>query len=137
MAIMCLTLCYQDEMQVCCCCYVASVVSNSVQPHRWQPTRLLCPWDSPGKKTGVGCHFLLQNGSIISINVLVAQWCLTLCNPMDCIAHQAPLFMEFLRQEYWCGQSFLSSGYLSTQGLNSGFLHCRHLSHQGSPCYPL
>ena len=37
-----------------------SVVSNSVQPHRWQPTRLFCPRDSPGKNTGVGCHFLLQ-----------------------------------------------------------------------------
>ena len=35
-------------------------MSNSVQPHRWQPTRLPCPWDSPGKNTGVGCHFLLQ-----------------------------------------------------------------------------
>ena len=34
--------------------------SNSVRPHRQQPTRLLCPWDSPGKNTGVGCHFLLQ-----------------------------------------------------------------------------
>ena len=36
----------------CCCCQVASVVSDSVQPHRRQPTRLLCPWDSPGKNTG-------------------------------------------------------------------------------------
>ena len=44
----------------CCCCYVASVVSDSVRPHRLQPTRLLCPWDFPGKNTGVGCHFLLQ-----------------------------------------------------------------------------
>ena len=35
-------------------------MSNSVQLHRRQPTRLLCPWDSPGKNTGVGCHFLLQ-----------------------------------------------------------------------------
>ena len=43
-----------------CCCSVTSVVSDSVQPHRWQPTRLLRPWDSPGKNTGVGCHFLLQ-----------------------------------------------------------------------------
>ena len=33
---------------------------DSVQPQRWQPTRLPCPWDSPGKNTGVGCHFLLQ-----------------------------------------------------------------------------
>ena len=35
-------------------------MSNSVRPHRWQPTRLPHPWDSPGKNTGVGCHFLLQ-----------------------------------------------------------------------------
>ena len=35
-------------------------MSDSVQPHRQQPTRLPCPWDSPGKNTGVGCHFLLQ-----------------------------------------------------------------------------
>ena len=43
----------------CCCCWVASVMSDSVQPHRRQPTRLRRPWDSPGKNTGVGCHFLL------------------------------------------------------------------------------
>ena len=43
-----------------CCRYVASVVSNTVWPHRRQPTRLPRPWDSPGKNTGVGCHFLLQ-----------------------------------------------------------------------------
>ena len=47
-------------VKVCCCCQVASVVSDSVRPHRWQPTRLCRPWDSPGKNTGVGCHFLLQ-----------------------------------------------------------------------------
>ena len=35
-------------------------MSDSVQPHKWQPTRLPRPWDSPGKNTGVGCHFLLQ-----------------------------------------------------------------------------
>ena len=40
-------------------CQVASVKSDSVRPHGLQPTRLLCPWDSPGKNTGVGCHFLL------------------------------------------------------------------------------
>ena len=42
----------------CCCCCVTSVVSDSVRPHRGQPTRLPRPWDSPGKSTGVGCHFL-------------------------------------------------------------------------------
>ena len=36
------------------------VMSNPLQPHRLYPTRLLCPWDSPGKNTGVGCHFPLQ-----------------------------------------------------------------------------
>ena len=44
----------------CCCCWVASVMSDSVWPHRWQLTRLCRPWNSPGKNTGVGCHFLLQ-----------------------------------------------------------------------------
>ena len=39
---------------------VTSVMSDSVRPHRRQPTRLPRPWDSPGKNTGVGCHFLLQ-----------------------------------------------------------------------------
>ena len=43
-----------------CCCCVTSVMSDSVRPHRWQPTRLPHPWDSPGKSTDMGCHFLLQ-----------------------------------------------------------------------------
>ena len=41
------------------CCLVTSVVFNSVQPHRLLPTRLLCPWDSSGKNTVVGCHAFL------------------------------------------------------------------------------
>ena len=47
-----------DYKMCCCCCEVASVMSDSVRPHRQQPIRLLCPWDSPGKNTGVGRHFL-------------------------------------------------------------------------------
>ena len=43
-----------------CCCSVASVVSDSVRPHRRQPTGLCRPWDSPGKNTGVGCRCLLH-----------------------------------------------------------------------------
>ena len=50
---------------------------------RWQPTRLPRPWDSPGKNTGVGCHFLLQCRKVKSESE-VAQSCLTLSNPMDC-----------------------------------------------------
>ena len=67
----------------CCCCEVASVVSDSVQPHRQQPTRLPRPWDSPGKNTGVGCHFLLQCMRVKSESE-VAQLCPTLSNPMEC-----------------------------------------------------
>ena len=58
-------------------------MSDSVQPHRQQPTRLLCPWDSPGKNTAVGCHFLLQCMKVKSESE-VAQSCLTLSDPMDC-----------------------------------------------------
>ena len=65
------------------CCQVASVVSDSVRPHGLQPTRLLRPWDSPGKNTGVGCHFLLQCMKVESESE-VTQSCLTLSDPMDC-----------------------------------------------------
>ena len=69
---------------VCCHCrQVTSVMSNSVQPHRRQPTRLPDPWDSPGKNTGVGCHFLLQCMKVKSESE-VAQLCPTLSDPMDC-----------------------------------------------------
>ena len=68
----------------CCCCYcVASVVSDSVRPHRRQPNRLPRPWDSPGKNTGMGCHFLLQLMKVKSESE-VAQSCPTLSDPMDC-----------------------------------------------------
>ena len=67
----------------CCCCQVTSVVSDSVRPHRGQPTRLRCPWDSPDKNTEVGCHFLLQCMKVKSESE-VTQSCLTLHNPMDC-----------------------------------------------------
>ena len=58
-------------------------MSNSVWPHRRQPTRLRRPWDSPGKNTGVGCHFLLQWVKVKSESE-VAQSCLTPSDPMDC-----------------------------------------------------
>ena len=67
----------------CCCCKVTSVVSDSVQPHRRQPTRLPGAWDSPGKNTGVGCHFLLQCMKVKSESE-VAQLFPTPRDPMDC-----------------------------------------------------
>ena len=66
-----------------------------MRPHRQQPTRLPCPWDSPGKNTGVGCHFLLQCMKVKNESE-VAQSCPTLSD-------QAPPSMAFSRQEYWSG----------------------------------
>ena len=90
---------YANDMYGCCCCYVASVMSDSVQPHRQQPTRLPRPWDSPGKNTGVGCHFLLQCRkvkvkSLSRVQLLATPWT---------AAYRAPLSMGFSRQEYWSG----------------------------------
>ena len=53
-------------------------LSDSLRPHGLQPTRLLCPWDFPGKSTGVGCHRLLQYWTYS-----VTKLCLALCDPMD------------------------------------------------------
>ena len=58
-------------------------MSDSVRPHRRQPTRLLCPWDSLGKNTEGGCHFLLQCMKVKSESE-VTQSGLTLHDPMDC-----------------------------------------------------
>ena len=57
-------------------------MSDSVRPHRRQPTRLPHPWDSPGKNTGVGCHFLLHCMKVKSESE-VAQSCPTLSDPMN------------------------------------------------------
>ena len=110
-------------------------MSDSVRPHRRQPTRLPRPWDSPGKNTGVGCHCLLQCMKVKRESE-VAQSFPTLCDPWTA-AYQAPLSIGFSRQEYWVRCHFLLQGILLTQGLNPGLLHCRQmlyrLSHQKSP----
>ena len=97
-----LPLCHLGSPIVCfCCCEVASVMSNFVQPHRWQPTRLPHR-DSLGKNTGVGCHFLLQCMKLKSESEVI-QSCLTLSDPMDCSLPGSSLSMGFSRQEYWSG----------------------------------
>ena len=77
-----------------------------MQPHRWQPTRLCCPWDLPGKITGVACHFLLQHmkvkgkmKSLSHVRLFVTPWT---------VAYQAPLSMGVSRQDYWSGLPFPS-----------------------------
>ena len=88
-------------------------------PHRQQPTRLPRPWDSPGKNTVVGCHFLLQCMKV-KIESEVAQSCPTLSDPWTA-AHQAPLSMGFSRQEYWSGVPLPSPTSSSTLALNPTF----------------
>ena len=72
-------------------------MSDSVRPHRRQPTRLLRPWDSPGKNTGVGCHFLLQCRKVKSLS------CVRLFATPWTAAYQSPPSMGFSGQEYWSG----------------------------------
>ena len=90
-----------ERISCCCCCSVTSVVSHSVWPHRQQPTMLPRPMDSPGKNTGVGCHFLLQCIKVKSESE-VAQLCPTLRDPMDCSLPGSSVH-GFSRQEYWSG----------------------------------
>ena len=120
-------------------------------------TRLLCPWNSPGQNTGVGCHALLQGssqprdrtqvyphcrwifyhlshqGSLKrTVKVKVTQLCPTLCNPTDYTVHGI-----FLGQNIGVDSLSLLQGIFSTQGSNPGLLHFRqiiyHLKHKGSP----
>ena len=85
---------------------------DSVRPHRRKPTRLPHPWDSPGKNTGVGCHFLLQCMKVKSESE-VTQSCLTLRDPMDCcLPGSSP--MGYSRQEYWSGLPLPSPGNITS-----------------------
>ena len=98
-------------------------MSDSVWPHRRQPTRLCRPWDSPGKNTGVGCHFLLQCMKVKSVlQARTLEWvAISFSNAWKwkvkgkslsrvqlfatpwTAAYQAPPSMGFSRQEYWSG----------------------------------
>ena len=79
----------------------------TVRPHRWQPTRLPRPWDSPGKNTGMGCHFQCTK---VKSESEVAQSCPTLATPWTA-AYQAPPSMGFSRQKYWSGVPLPSPVY--------------------------
>ena len=87
-------------------------MSDSVRPHRQQPTRLPRPWDSPGKNTGVGCHFLLQCVKVKSESE-VAQLCLIPSDPMDCSLPGSSIHGIFqARVLEWGAIAFSNSGIL-------------------------
>ena len=101
---------------------VASVVSDSVRPHRRQPTRLPWPWDSPGKNTGVGCHFLLQHMKMKSESE-VAQSCPTLSDPVDCSLPGASICGIFqARVLEWGAIAFSEEWMLNYPKSNEGTL---------------
>ena len=95
-----------QQLNQCCCCYVTSVMPHSVRPHRHKPTRLPHPWDSPGKNTGVGCHFLLQCMEVKSESEVASH--VQLLEIPWTAAYQAPPSTGFSRQEYWSGLPFPS-----------------------------
>ena len=81
-------------------------MSDSVQPLRRRPTRLPHPWDSPGKNTGVGCHFLLQCMKVKSESE-VTQSCPTVCDPIDVSPPGSPV-PGILQARTWSGLPFPS-----------------------------
>ena len=98
---------FSTENEDCPSCAAAAAAAKSLEssptlrPHRRQPTRLPHPWDSPGKNTGVGCHFLLQCMKVkVKVKSLSRVW--LLMTPWTA-AYQAPRSMGFSSQEYWSG----------------------------------
>ena len=91
-------------------------MSNSVQPRRWQPTKLPRPWDSPGKNTGVSCHFLLQCMKVKSESE-VAQSGPTLSDPMDCSLPGSSVHGIFQARVLEWGAIAFSVQYISFQFL--------------------
>ena len=108
-----------------------SVMSDSVSPQRRQPTRLPRPWDSPGKNTGVGCHFLLQ---CMNVKVKLLSRVRLLATPWTA-AYQAPPSMGFARQEYWSGLPLPSPQVPSAAATAKSLQSCPTLcgSPPGSP----
>ena len=114
------------------CCCVASVVSNSVRPHRQQPTRLPCPWDSPGKNTGVQPNIFVFVGRFSRVRLFATLWT---------VARQAPLSILFSPgRNTGVGCHALLQGIFLNQGMNPNLPHllrCRQilypLSYPGRP----
>ena len=88
-----------EPVILCVCVCVCSVMSSSLQSHGLQPARLLCPWNFPGKNTGVGCHFLLQGifptqGFILNVLHLLHRQILYHCTTWEAICNTLYLKMN-------------------------------------------
>ena len=112
-------------------------MSDSVRPHRQKPTRLPRPWDSPGKSTGVGCHFLLQCMEVKSESE-VAQSCPTVCDPMDCSLPGSSVHGIFqARVLEWVAIAFSYMVVYSTQNSNFNKLTFYFLFHSKAMTFAL
>ena len=120
---------YNRRMTEGCCCWFASVVSDSVRPHRRQPTRLPRPWDFPGKNTGVACHLLLQCRKVKS-ECEVTEPCPTLCDLRDCSLPGSSVHGIFqARVLEWGAIAFsVTEGYGNTFEKEVSFLRKRKIS---------
>ena len=112
-------------------------MSDSVRPHRRQPTRLPRPWDTPGKNPGVGCHCLLQCMKVkMKVKSLSRKVKSDSQRPHGLQPTRLLRPWDFPRQEYWSGLPFPSPGDLPNPGIElwSPTLQedASHLSHQGS-----
>ena len=110
---------------MCCPGLSLSLMSDSLRPHGQQLTRLLCPWDSPGKNTGVGCHVLLQGIFLtqgLNLGLPHCKWILYH------LSHQGS-------PRYWSGQPIPSPGDLPNPGikLHSPALQADSLTHHNHP----
>ena len=109
-------------------------MSDCVQPHRQQPTRLPYPWDSPGKNTGVGCHFLLQCMKVKSESE-VAQLCPTLRDLMDCSLPGSSIHGIFqARVLEWGSKEQVSFNFMAAITICSDF---RAQKNKVSHCFPI
>ena len=98
-----------------------SVMSDSVRPHRRQPTRLPRPRDSPGKNTGVGCHFLLQCMKVKSESEVAQSWP-TFRDPVDCSLPGSSAHGIFqARVLEWSAIAFSDHGLLTLPKLSTKF----------------
>ena len=111
---------------------------DSVRPQRWQPTRLPCPWDSRGKNTGVGFHFLLQCMKVKSESE-VAQSCPTPSDPMDCSLPGSSIHgicqarvLEWVAIAFSVGPPF--SSVLFSRSVVSDSLRPHESQHARPPC---
>ena len=108
-------LCYAKSLQLCPT--LCDPIDSSHQaPH---------PWDSPGKNTGVGCHFLLQCVKVKTESE-VAQSCLTLCNPMNCSPPGSFVHGILKGRNTGMGCHSLLQGIFLTQGSNPSLLSLLH-----------